>query len=72
MVTPVDAGDPRDRRYRVLGLSALGDVAIGLVLLLYGRSEDNTGLVLAGAILGLAGLAIGTWVVMARDRPQRM
>lgn len=62
--------EPRVRR--VLGLSALFDLVLGLSLLLYGRQADHLGLQIAGGVLGLAGVLIGTWVVLAGDRPEQL
>lgn len=62
--------EPRVRR--VLGLSALFDLVLGLCLLLYGRQGDHLGLQIAGGVLGLAGVLIGTWVVLAGDRPEQL
>jgi hypothetical protein len=61
----------RARTLRILGVSALSDVLIGLGLLLYGRQEESTGIVIAGVAVGLAGLFVGSWVLVARDRPQQ-
>lgn len=56
---------------RILGLTALSDVLIGLGLLLYGRTEGSTGIQIAGAAVGLAGLLVGVGVLVVRDRPER-
>jgi len=61
----------RSRTLRILGVSALSDVLVGLGLLLYGRQEGSTGIVIAGAAVGVAGLLVGAWVLVARDRPQQ-
>ena len=69
----VGSGDERqaqrDRVLRILGASALSDVLIGLGLLLWGRQEDSSGIMLAGVAVGVAGLLVGAWVLVARDRP---
>lgn len=62
----------RARTLRILGVSALSDVLIGVGLLLYGRQEHSTGIVIAGVAVGLAGLLVGSWVLVARDRPQKL
>lgn len=61
----------RARTLRILGVSALSDVLIGLGLLLYGRQEGSTGILIAGAAVGVAGLLVGAWVLLARDRPEQ-
>lgn len=61
----------RARTLRILGVSALSDVLIGLGLVLYGRQEDSTGILVAGVAVGVAGLLVGSWVLVARDRPER-
>ena len=62
----------RARALRILGVSALSDVLIGVGLLLYGRQEHSTGIVIAGVAVGLAGLLVGSWVLVARGRPQQL
>jgi len=61
----------RARMLRIVGVSALSDVLIGLGLLLYGRQEGSTGLLVAGAAVGVAGLLVGGWVLLAGDRPEQ-
>lgn len=54
---------------KVLGLSALSDIVIGIVLVFVGRDQESQALTIAGAVLAAAGLGIATWAAVQREKP---
>jgi drug/metabolite transporter (DMT)-like permease len=59
--------DPRTAR--VVGLAALSDVVLGVVLLVLGTEGDNPALQWAGVVLALLGGVVLAVVMLLRDRP---
>jgi hypothetical protein len=55
---------------KLLGLLALGDVLVGLVLAAVGLSSDHQVLAVVGAALLLSGGGMLAWVVLSRNRPE--
>ena len=57
---------------KIVGLVALSDLVVGLVLALVGVSTDNLVLQIVGAALLLTGGAAMAFVVWSRNRPQAL
>jgi hypothetical protein len=57
---------------KVLGLVALGDLLVGLVLSVVGVSTDNRVLSSAGVALLLSGGGVLAWVIWSRNRPEAL
>lgn len=60
------------RLTRILALSALGDVLVGLVLLALGQSRDSQGLSLGGLVLLVVGAGVLAVVAIVRNRPTKL
>jgi len=60
------------RLARILGLSALADVVVGLVLLALGQTRDSQGLSLGGLVLVVAGAGTLAVVTILRNRQTRL
>jgi hypothetical protein len=61
-----------DRLAKVLGLSALADLVVGLVLLVVGLRGDHGAMSIAGFALVVAGAGVLTVVAILRSRPTRL
>lgn len=63
-----DTADPR-RLIPMLALMASSDAVVGLVLAGIGLAQDTTWLVLAGVVLIVMAVAVGSWTIVLRNRP---
>jgi hypothetical protein len=57
---------------RVLGIVALSDLLVGIVLSLIGVSRDMQVLSIVGVVLLLSGGGVLAWVVWRRNRPEAL
>ena len=57
---------------KLLGLVALGDLLLGLVLAAVGVASDNRVLSIVGAALLVSGGGMLAWVVLSRNRPEAL
>ncbi len=53
-------------------LIGLSDVVIGVVLAGLGLAQDNTGLLVVGCVLAVAGLGVATLFALRKDRPVQL
>jgi hypothetical protein len=57
---------------RVLGLVAMSDLLVGLVLSIVGLSQDRQVFSIAGVVLLISGGGMLTWVALRRNQPERL
>jgi hypothetical protein len=69
MSSPSTSPDAKARLVKILGLTALSDIAIGIVLLLVGLDQDNEPLTMGGIALAVVGLGVATWAGIQRGKP---
>jgi hypothetical protein len=60
------------RGARILGLGALTDLIIGIVLSAVGVSSDNQVLTIVGVVLLISGAGMLAFVVWVRNRPEAL
>jgi hypothetical protein len=58
------------RNSKLLGLVALGDLMLGLVLSIVGVVSDNQALSIGGVVLLISGGTMLAWVIWSRNRPE--
>jgi len=57
---------------KILGLVALSDLLIGIVLAAVGLASDNQVLAIVGLVLLLSGGGMMSFVVMTRNKPEAL
>jgi hypothetical protein len=60
------------RGARILGLGALADLIIGIVLSAVGVSSDNQVLTIVGVVLLISGAGMLAFVVWVRNKPEAL
>ena len=60
------------RGAKILGLGALTDLIIGIVLSAVGVSSDNQVLTIVGVVLLISGAGMLAFVVWVRNRPEAL
>jgi hypothetical protein len=60
------------RGARILGLGALTDLIIGIVLSAVGVSSDNQVLTIVGVVLLISGAGMLAFVVWVRNKPEAL
>ena len=58
--------------YRILGLVALGDLLVGLVLSVIGVVADVQAMAIAGVVLLCSGGGMLAWVILRRNKPEAL
>ena len=58
--------------YRILGLVALGDLLLGLVLSVIGVVVDVQAMAIVGVVLLCSGGGMLAWVIMRRNKPEAL
>jgi hypothetical protein len=71
-MSPDMSPDPKSRLSKVLGLAALSDLAVGVVLVFLGLDLDSEALTIAGIALAGAGLVVATWAAIQRGKPTQL
>ena len=58
--------------YRILGVVALGDLFLGLVLSVIGVVADVQAMAIVGVVLLCSGGGMLAWVIMRRNKPEAL
>lgn len=68
MSTP--SPSPQTRRLAmILGMTAMSDLVIGVVLLAVGLTRDSTTMLIIGGVLAFVGLGFSAWSFRVRNTP---